>query len=45
MKLRISGNSLRLRLSRREVARLEEFSCVEDAVEFGPIANCFTRSR
>jgi hypothetical protein len=36
MKLRISGNSLRLRLSRSDVARLERFSCVEDAVEFGP---------
>jgi len=36
MKLRISGNSLRLRLSRSEVAQLEQFSCVEDAVEFGP---------
>jgi hypothetical protein len=36
MKLRVSGNSLRLRLSRSEVARLEQFSCVEDAVEFGP---------
>jgi hypothetical protein len=36
MKLRISGNSIRLRLSRSEVARLEQFSCVEDAVEFGP---------
>lgn len=36
MKLRVSGNSLRLRLSRSEVARLEQFSSVEDAVEFGP---------
>lgn len=36
MKLRISGNSLRLRLSRSEVARLEENSRVEDAIEFGP---------
>ena len=41
MKLRISGNSLRLRLSRREVARLEEFSCVEDAAEFGPDCKLF----
>ncbi len=35
MKLRMSGNSVRLRLSRSEVAQLERFSSVEDAVEFG----------
>ncbi|MBA3440838.1 MAG: hypothetical protein H0T92_13310 [Pyrinomonadaceae bacterium] len=35
MKWRICGNSLRLRLSRSEVARFGEVGCVEDAVEFG----------
>lgn len=36
MKLRIRGNSLRLRLDRDEVARLAETGRVEDAVAFGP---------
>ena len=35
MKWRIRGNSLRLRLSRSEVARFGEVGRVEDAVEFG----------
>lgn len=35
MKWRIRGNSLRLRLSRSEVARFAEVGRVEDAVEFG----------
>ena len=35
MKLRIRGNSLRLRLGRGEVAALVEFGNVEEATEFG----------
>ena len=35
MKLRIRGNSVRLRLSKGEVARLEETGLVEETVEFG----------
>ena len=35
MKLRISGDSLRLRLSRSEVERLRESATVEDAIHFG----------
>ena len=35
MKLRIRGNSLRLRLSRREVTELAEQGRVEDAIAFG----------
>jgi hypothetical protein len=36
MKLRIRGNSLRLRLSRGEVTQLAENGRVEDAISFGP---------
>lgn len=36
MKLRIRGNSLRLRLSQREVAQLSQEGRVEDAISFGP---------
>jgi 3-methyladenine DNA glycosylase Mpg len=36
MKLRIRGNSLRLRLSQKEVAQLGEQGRVEDAISFGP---------
>ena len=36
MKLRIRGNSLRLRLSRGEVTQLAEKGRVEDAIAFGP---------
>jgi hypothetical protein len=36
MKLRIRGNSLRLRLSRSEVAQLTRDGRVEDAISFGP---------
>ena len=36
MKLRIRGNSLRLRLSQREVAQLSQEGLVEDAIAFGP---------
>lgn len=36
MKLRIRGNSLRLRLSRGEVTQLAEKGRVEDAITFGP---------
>lgn len=36
MKLRIRGNSLRLRLSQREVTELAQQGRVEDAISFGP---------
>ena len=36
MKLRIKGNSLRLRLTRSEVQRLGEQGVVEDRVQFAP---------
>ena len=36
MKLRIKGNSLRLRLARSEVAQLGSAGVVEEIVEFGP---------
>jgi len=36
MKLRIRGNSIRLRLSRTEVAQFAQTGNVEDAVEFAP---------
>jgi hypothetical protein len=36
MKLRIRGNSLRLRLTQSEVARLDEAGRVEEAVAFAP---------
>jgi 3-methyladenine DNA glycosylase Mpg len=36
MKLRIRGNSLRLRLSRSEVTQLADSGRVEDAIAFGP---------
>jgi hypothetical protein len=36
MKLRIRGNSLRLRLSQREVTQLEQQGRVEDSIAFGP---------
>lgn len=35
MKLRVSGNSIRLRLSRSEVARLEKESHIDERIEFG----------
>lgn len=35
MKLRIKGNTLRLRLTRPEVARLHDTGRVEDAITFG----------
>jgi len=38
MKLRINGNSIRLRLSRSEVAHFEATGHIEDAVEFGPLS-------
>ena len=34
MKLRVQGNSLRLRLARSEVARLDEHGTVEEAASF-----------
>jgi hypothetical protein len=34
MKLRVQGNSLRLRLTRSEVARLDEHGTVEEAASF-----------
>jgi hypothetical protein len=36
MKLRIQGNSLRLRLSQSEVAQFSKTGFVEDSVEFAP---------
>ena len=36
MKLRIKGNTLRLRLSQNEVSRFAEEGRVEDAIQFGP---------
>ena len=36
MKLRIRGNSLRLRLGKNEVAALRERGAVEDAITFAP---------
>ncbi len=36
MKLRVKGNSLRLRLSQTEVRRIAEEGRVEETVEFGP---------
>ena len=39
MKLRIRGNSLRLRLSRSEVARLLQRERLEETIHFAPEAN------
>lgn len=36
MKLRIKGNSLRLRVSRSEAARLIQFGRLEEAIGFSP---------
>ena len=36
MKLRLQGNSVRLRLTRSEVERLRETGLVEESVDFGP---------
>lgn len=36
MKLRLKGNSIRLRLDRKDLARLVEGGRVEDALRFGP---------
>ena len=36
MKLRIQGNSLRLRLTQKEVACLRDRGCVESLIEFSP---------
>jgi hypothetical protein len=36
MKLRIKGDSLRLRVSRSEVARLLAGNCLEDTIHFAP---------
>lgn len=38
MKLRIRGNSIRLRLTRTEVARFGETGKVGESVEFGPLS-------
>jgi hypothetical protein len=37
MKLRIKGNSLRIRVSRSEVARLLSGDCLEDTIYFAPV--------
>jgi uncharacterized protein DUF7009 len=39
MKLRIKGNSLRLRISRSEVTRLLEGDRLEETIRFAPAAN------
>jgi hypothetical protein len=39
MKLRIKGNSLRLRVSRSELARLLSGDCVEETIHFAPEAS------
>jgi hypothetical protein len=39
MKLRINGNSLRLRVSRSEVARISKSDRLEETVHFAPEAN------
>jgi len=39
MKIRIKGNSLRLRVSRSELARLLAGDCVEETVHFAPEAS------
>jgi hypothetical protein len=39
MKLRIKGNSLRLRVSRSEVARLLASDCLEETIHFAPEAS------
>jgi hypothetical protein len=39
MKLRINGNSLRLRVSPSEVARLLKHDCLEETIHFGPQVN------
>jgi len=36
MKLRIKGNSLRLRVSRSDVAQLMQAGCVEETIRFAP---------
>lgn len=41
MKLRIRGNSIRLRLTRSEVGRLGETGWVGDIVEFGAASSAF----
>jgi hypothetical protein len=43
MKLRIKGNSVRLRLGQSEVRRLANGEVVEEATKFGPLKQqCFT---
>ena len=39
MKLRIKGNSLRLRISQSELARLVEGGSIEDTIHFAPAAD------
>ncbi len=39
MKLRIQGNSLRLRLNQSEVAQFSKTGFVEDSIQFGPGAS------
>lgn len=36
MKLRIQGNSLRLRLNQKEVAQARDVGCVESSIQFAP---------
>ena len=42
MKMRIRGNSLRLRLTRSEVTNLVDSGCVEESIGFAPDATSFT---
>jgi len=42
VKLRIHGNSLRLRLNQAEVAQFSKTGFVEDAIEFGPTRLAYT---
>jgi hypothetical protein len=42
MKLRLKGNSIRLRLTQREVEQLASSGIVEEAIQFGPGKRSFT---
>jgi len=43
MKLRLKGNSLRLRVTRSELARLQQGGVIEDSVQFAPAAEASLR--
>jgi Family of unknown function (DUF7009) len=44
MKLRIQGDSLRLRMTQNEVAFLHSFGCVESTIRFEPGRGARTRA-